>query len=186
MIPNPEQEALNNQLGEQEEGQNQEPASQEGPAEGEEGQPEGPTATEGQPSTETQPKPDPLARFKTDFALAKSYAEIKTKLGEANDLENYSSREELGKAYLEAERRLGGRGKAPTTTEPQPASDERYNSLQQQLAQTQNIINQIVPSWFSGRKPRRRPRNHKFPKRTRSSSKAWRKFIRVFRSTWNG
>ena len=135
------EETLGQQLDEQEEGQNQEPASQEGPAEGEEGQPEGPTATEGQPSTG---KPDPLAKFTSDFALAKSYVEIKKALGEPNDLENYKTRDELGAAYLEAERRLGSRGKAPTTTAPQP-EDDRYNTLQQQLAQTQNIINQIVP-----------------------------------------
>src|SRR5690606_19485442 len=101
---------------------------------------EAPTA-EGQPSTE---KPGSLAKFKSDFALAKSYAEIKKALGEPNDLERYTTREELEQAYLEAERRLGSRGKT-TTTQPQPAQDDRYQALEKQLAQTQNIINQIVP-----------------------------------------
>ena len=134
------EEALGQQLDEQEEGQNQEPASQEGPAEGVEGQPEGPTATEGQPSTG---KPDPLAKFTSDFALAKSYVEIKKALGEPNDLENYKTRDELGAAYLEAERRLGSRGK-PTTTAPQP-EDDRYNTLQQQLAQTERLLIKSSP-----------------------------------------
>lgn len=142
----PEQKEVMKDLEAEEEGQNTETTdSQEGPAEEGQLSEESPSTKEGQPSTEetTEETKDPLAKFTSDFALAKSYVEIKKALGESNDLEQYKTKEELGKAYLEAERRLGSRGKAPTTIQPQP-EDERYSALQQQLAQTQGIVNHVV------------------------------------------
>ena len=112
--------------------------SRKAPKKAERGDPRSPLPR--QPSTE---KPDSLAKFKSDFALAKSYAEIKKAIGEPNDLERYTTREELEQAYLEAERRLGSRGKT-ITTQPQPAQDDRYQALEQQLAQTQGVLNQLA------------------------------------------
>src|SRR5690554_5639202 len=137
----PEDEEAMKDLKVPEEGENLEEAVvTEGPEEGGEGEPQEAPTAEGQPSTE---KPDSLAKFKSDFALAKSYAEIKKAIGEPNDLERYTTREELEQAYLEAERRLGSRGKT-ITTQPQPAQDDRYQALEQQLAQTQGVLNQLA------------------------------------------
>lgn len=141
----PEDEEAMKDLEVPEEGENLEEAVvTEGPEEGGEGKPQEAPTAEGQPSTE---KPGSLAKFKSDFALAKSYAEIKKALGEPNDLERYTTREELEQAYLEAERRLGSRGKT-TTTQPQPAQDDRYQALEKQLAQTQGVLNQLATMIF--------------------------------------
>lgn len=141
----PEDEEVMKDLKVPEEGESLEEAVvTEGPEEGGEGKPQEAPTAEGQPSTE---KPSSLAKFKSDFALAKSYAEIKKTLGEPNDLERYTTREELEQAYLEAERRLGSRGKT-ITTQPQPAQDDRYQALEQQLAQTQGVLNQLATMIF--------------------------------------
>src|SRR5690554_2350350 len=98
----PEQKEVMKDLEAEEEGQNTETTdSQEGPAEEGQLSEESPSTEEGQPSTEetTEETKDPLAKFTSDFALAKSYVEIKKALGESNDLEQYKTKEELGKAY---------------------------------------------------------------------------------------
>ena len=94
------------------------------------------------PSTEQEPQLY-AGKYKTVGALVKGLTEIKNQLGEPDNLNSLDSPEEMEREYLEAFKRFSSRQQTkPTETH---LNDDRYNVLQQQLAQTQSIINQLVP-----------------------------------------
>jgi len=80
-------------------------------------------------------------KYKTIGALARGLTEIKSQLGEPSNLDDLDSPEDMEKEYLDAFRRFSSR-KAPVKTDP---GDDKYTVLQQQLEQTQSLVNQIVP-----------------------------------------
>ena len=122
------------------EGDNQETGSPEGSVDT--GHAEAPGQSTEHPSTEQEPRTY-AGKYKTIGALAKGLGEIKNQLGEPNNLDSLDTPEAMEKEYMEAFKRFSSRQQTkPTETN---LEDDRYNNLQQQLAQTQNIINQLVP-----------------------------------------